>query len=63
MKNVTRKFALATLLAGIMVTPAFAGAEPDYQQVAAGRYQAILGDCMGCHTSPGGRPFAGGEAL
>jgi mono/diheme cytochrome c family protein len=31
--------------------------------VAAGRYQAILGDCVGCHTAPGGKPFAGGLAL
>lgn len=63
MKNATRKFALAALLAGVMATPAWAGAQPDYQQVAAGHYQAILGDCMGCHTSPGGKPFAGGAAL
>jgi mono/diheme cytochrome c family protein len=63
MKNATRKFALAALLAGIVSTPALAGGQPDYQQVAAGHYQAILGDCMGCHTSPGGKPFAGGAPL
>ncbi|HZQ40597.1 MAG TPA: cytochrome c [Rhizomicrobium sp.] len=32
-------------------------------QMSAGRYQAILGDCEGCHTAPGGKPFAGGLAL
>jgi mono/diheme cytochrome c family protein len=32
-------------------------------QVSAGRYQAILGDCEGCHTAPGGQPFAGGLVL
>jgi mono/diheme cytochrome c family protein len=31
--------------------------------VAAGRYQAILGDCEGCHTALGGKPFAGGLIL
>ena len=63
MKNATRKMAFAALLAGVMATPAWAGAQPDYQQVSAGHYQAILGDCMGCHTTPGGKPFAGGAAL
>ena len=32
-------------------------------QPAAGRYQTILGDCQGCHTAPGGQPFAGGLVL
>lgn len=40
-----------------------AAAAPDYARVANGRYQAILADCMGCHTAPGGRPFAGGTVL
>ena len=40
-----------------------AAAAPDYARVAGGRYQAILADCMGCHTAPGGRPFAGGVVL
>ena len=31
--------------------------------VGAGRYQAVLGDCEGCHTAPGGKPFAGGKVL
>ena len=33
------------------------------QGVSPGRYQAILGDCEGCHTAPGGKPFAGGMVL
>ena len=33
------------------------------QDVSPGRYQAILGDCEGCHTAPDGRPFAGGMVL
>lgn len=28
--------------------------------VEAGRYVATAGDCVACHTAPGGKPFAGG---
>ncbi len=63
MKRLAAYFAGAALLAGMLAAPAWSGAEPDYQQVHDGRYQAILGDCMGCHTQPGGRAFAGGAAL
>lgn len=31
--------------------------------VARGRSLAAIGDCAGCHTKPGGAPFAGGVAL
>ncbi|MGE0310734.1 MAG: c-type cytochrome [Lautropia sp.] len=31
--------------------------------IARGRYLARLGHCAGCHSRPGGRPFAGGPAL
>ena len=44
----------------VFATQALAAA-PD--PVAAGRYQAILGDCDGCHIGPDGRHFAGGVAL
>ena len=30
---------------------------------SGGEYVAILGDCVACHTTPGGEPFAGGVAL
>lgn len=30
------------------------------QQVERGRYLALAGNCAGCHTTRGGRPFAGG---
>ena len=59
----TKKFALAALLTSVLAGPAFAGAEPNYDRVYGGRYQAILGDCMGCHSTPGGRAFAGGAPL
>ena len=32
-------------------------------QVERGRYLATVGDCVACHTAPGGRPFAGGRAI
>jgi mono/diheme cytochrome c family protein len=33
------------------------------QRVAYGAYLARVGDCMACHTAPGGRPYAGGAAI
>jgi mono/diheme cytochrome c family protein len=32
-------------------------------QVESGRYLAQLGDCVACHTKPGGTPYAGGRAV
>lgn len=32
-------------------------------QIARGAYLARAGDCMACHTSRGGAPYAGGRAL
>jgi mono/diheme cytochrome c family protein len=32
-------------------------------QVARGEYLATAGDCMYCHSIPGGPPYAGGQAL
>lgn len=55
-----RGFALAALLVAAAGTAAQA---QDTRAVTDGRYQAILGDCEGCHTAPGGKPFAGGTVL
>ncbi|MDD0837427.1 cytochrome c [Curvibacter sp. HBC61] len=33
------------------------------QQVAQGAYLARVGNCMACHTVPGGAPFAGGRGI
>jgi mono/diheme cytochrome c family protein len=63
MKSLARIAALAALLSAPLMNAAMAAATPDYEQVKAGRYQAILADCMGCHTRPGGKLFAGGAAL
>jgi mono/diheme cytochrome c family protein len=63
MKRPARIAALAALFSASLGSAALAAVTPDYEQVKAGRYQAILGDCMGCHTRPGGKLFAGGAAL
>lgn len=34
-----------------------------FEQVERGRYLATVGDCVACHTAPGGKPYAGGLAL
>jgi len=34
-----------------------------FEKIERGRYLVVLGDCVGCHTAPGGKPFAGGAAL
>lgn len=55
---------IATAVAALAITATAAGAvELPFDQIEAGRYQATLGDCAGCHTAPGGKPFAGGVAL
>ena len=63
MKGLAHTAALAACLLVLLCGAAMAGATPDYQQVKAGRYQAILADCMGCHTRQGGKLFAGGAPL
>jgi mono/diheme cytochrome c family protein len=35
----------------------------NYTDVVRGRALATVGDCVACHTAPGGTPFAGGLAL
>src|ERR1700760_4121392 len=53
----------AILFATLVVTGA-AKADPDNYVIAQrGRMLATVGDCIACHTAPGGAPFAGGLAL
>jgi mono/diheme cytochrome c family protein len=50
--------ALATIAAGV--------ASADTQsseRIARGKYLTDVGDCVACHTAPGGKPFAGGLAV
>lgn len=36
---------------------------PDAATIARGAYLARVGNCAGCHTARGGRPYAGGRGL
>jgi len=41
-----------------------AAADPDnYVDIVRGKALVTAGDCVACHTAPGGQPFAGGLAL
>ena len=52
------------VLAAVLVAAAGTAAHAqDARAIRDGRYQAVLGDCEGCHTAPGGKPFAGGTVL
>ena len=35
----------------------------DAEQIKRGEYLATAGDCVACHSAPGGRPFAGNYVL
>jgi mono/diheme cytochrome c family protein len=51
------------VLACLLSNVALAQSPASPERVERGRYLAVLGDCAGCHTAPGGQPFAGGLAL
>ncbi|RTL49631.1 MAG: cytochrome c [Bradyrhizobiaceae bacterium] len=53
--------AAATLIA--LTGSAHAQDLQNSDRIERGRYIAILSDCSGCHTAPGGQLFAGGLAL
>src|ERR1700730_17931496 len=57
-----RPLTTAVLFFGLTGT-AFAQDTQSFDRIERGRYLAVLGDCAGCHTTPGGAPFAGGLAL
>jgi len=38
-------------------------ANPTTQVINVGEYLARAGDCVACHSAPGGKPFAGGRAM
>jgi len=35
----------------------------DAALIAKGKYLTTMGDCIGCHTADGGKPFAGGQYM
>lgn len=43
--------------------PASAVDLQSFETIERGRYLATAADCAGCHTAPGGKPFAGGVVL
>ena len=57
-----RPLTTAVVFAGL-TGAAFAQDTQSFDRIERGRYLAVLGDCGGCHTAPGGAPFAGGLAL
>ncbi len=61
-KNLTAATAVGTslLFSSLAVAPAVAA---DPALVDMGKYLATAGDCVACHTAPGGKPFAGGRAM
>lgn len=53
--------ALSLGLLGLHSVGAMAAAPAELVQ--RGKYLATAGDCVACHTAPGGKPMAGGLAL
>ncbi|WP_130833429.1 c-type cytochrome [[Erwinia] mediterraneensis] len=54
------KKGILALMLGTMTFTALAAEESAADQVQRGEYLARAGDCVACHTSKGGEPFAGG---
>ena len=54
--------AVGIVLLMFSVSSAYA-ADPDPDLIAKGKYLATAGDCIACHTAPGGKPFAGGLGM
>ncbi|KZC39269.1 MULTISPECIES: cytochrome c [Rhodanobacter] len=51
---------LLALLGLLVATPAGAADNTDAALLQRGQYLATAGDCVACHTAPGGKPYAGG---
>lgn len=52
---------LAACVLGLQAQTAFAAQPtPNDPEVMRGAYLARAGDCIACHTAPGGKPYAGG---
>ncbi|WP_219115851.1 cytochrome c [Janthinobacterium sp. UMAB-56] len=59
------RLAAGAALLSLFSLPVLAAAPPgaDVQSIERGRYLATAGDCIACHSVPGGKPMAGGLAL
>lgn len=56
-------FIVSMLLPLSSVAAAQPSADSNAEQVQRGEYLARAGNCMGCHTTRGGKPYAGGREL
>jgi len=56
----TKLCALAVACLGLLSTASHAADSASTELVQRGQYLATAGDCVACHTAPGGKPFAGG---
>lgn len=54
---------ITIIFAGIAVSAVALAAQGDLEQIKRGEYLAKAGDCIACHSAPGGKPFAGGLNL
>jgi mono/diheme cytochrome c family protein len=53
----------ALVAASLLARSAVAVDLQSFEMVSRGHYLATVADCAGCHTKPGGKPFAGGVVL
>jgi len=61
---VINRYLQRALLALALAVPCVAmAAPPDSAQLSRGQYLATVGNCMSCHSAPGGAPLAGGLPL
>ncbi len=58
-----RRFLRAGALAAFLPAILAAAEPPSADLIARGKYLSDAGDCLGCHSKPGGEPFAGGRYL
>src|ERR1700759_3634204 len=54
---------LFILLGTTIAATSFAAGQPPADLVAEGHYLTLAGDCIACHTAPGGTPYAGGRKI
>ncbi len=60
MNALIRCLPLLALIGPLTATPAGAADNTDAALLQRGQYLATAGDCVACHTAPGGKPYAGG---
>ena len=55
--------AMASLMLPCVASAAAPASDASADVVAKGKYLAAAGDCVACHTAPGGKPLAGGLVM